>query len=125
MTGDKTIRIDPVTRLEGHGSLTLKLGKDGKVKDVQFNVNSTRFFEKFLEGRPMEEAPRIAPRICGICPIPHHLASVKAVEAAWDITPPPAAIKVRRLMIEAKQFSSHVIHFYALAAPDFVYGSGF
>ncbi|MFW9794385.1 MAG: Ni/Fe hydrogenase subunit alpha [Candidatus Thorarchaeota archaeon] len=122
MTGDKTIRIDPVTRLEGHGSLTIKLSKEGKVKDVQFNVNSTRFFEKFLEGRPMEEAPRIAPRICGICPIPHHLASVKAVEAAWDITPPPAAIKLRRLMIEAKQFSSHVIHFYALAAPDFVYG---
>jgi F420-non-reducing hydrogenase large subunit len=122
MTGDKTIKIDPVTRLEGHGTLTLKLSKEGKVKDVQFNVNSTRFFEKFLEGRPMEEAPRIVPRICGICPIPHHLASVKAVEAAWDITPPPAAIKLRRLMIEAKQFSSHVIHFYALAAPDFVYG---
>ncbi|MDH4214715.1 MAG: Ni/Fe hydrogenase subunit alpha [Candidatus Thorarchaeota archaeon] len=122
MTGEKTIKIDPVTRLEGHGTLTLKLGKDGKVKDVQFNVNSTRFFEKFLEGRPMEEAPRIAPRICGICPIPHHLASVKAVEAAWDVTPPPAAIKLRRLMIEAKQFSSHTIHFYALAAPDFVYG---
>lgn len=122
MTEEKTIRIDPVTRLEGHGSLTLKLGKDGKVKDVQFNVNSTRFFEKFLEGRPMEEAPRIAPRICGICPIPHHLASVKAVEAAWGVTPTPTAVKLRRLMIEAKQFSSHVIHFYALAAPDFVYG---
>jgi F420-non-reducing hydrogenase large subunit len=122
MTEEKTIRIDPVTRLEGHGSLTIKLGKDNKVKDVQFNVNSTRFFEKFLEGRPMEEAPRIAPRICGICPIPHHLASVKAIEAAWDVTPPPAAIKLRRLMIEAKQFSSHTIHFYALAAPDFVYG---
>ncbi|MGQ4911750.1 MAG: Ni/Fe hydrogenase subunit alpha [Candidatus Thorarchaeota archaeon] len=122
MSEDKIIRIDPVTRLEGHGSLTLKLGKDGKVKDVQFNVNSTRFFEKFLEGRPMEEAPRIAPRICGICPIPHHLASVKAVEAAWGITPPPAAVKIRRLMIEAKQLSSHAIHFYALAAPDFVFG---
>jgi F420-non-reducing hydrogenase large subunit len=122
LTEEKTIRIDPVTRLEGHGSLTLKLGKDGKVKDVQFNVNSTRFFEKFLEGRPMEEAPRIAPRICGICPIPHHLASVKAVEAAWGVTPTPTAVKLRRLMIEAKQFSSHVIHFYALAAPDFVYG---
>jgi len=122
MTEEKTIRIDPVTRLEGHGSLTLKLGKDGKVKDVQFNVNSTRFFEKFLEGRPMEEAPRIAPRICGICPIPHHLASVKAVEAAWGIKPPPAAVKIRRLMIEAKQLSSHAIHFYALAAPDFVFG---
>lgn len=122
MTDEKTIRIDPVTRLEGHGSLTIKLGKDGKVRDVQFNVGSTRFFEEFLQGRPMEEAPRIAPRICGICPIPHHLASVKAVEAAWDITPPPAAIKLRRLMIEAKQLSSHAIHFYALAAPDFVFG---
>ncbi len=122
MTDEKTIRIDPVTRLEGHGSLTIKLGKDGKVKDLQFNVNSTRFFEKFLEGRPMEEAPRIAPRICGICPIPHHLASVKAVEAAWDVTPPPAAVKIRRLMMEAKQLSSHAIHFYALAAPDFVFG---
>jgi F420-non-reducing hydrogenase large subunit len=122
MTEDKVIRVDPVTRLEGHGSLTLKLGKNGKVKDVQFNVNSTRFFEKFLEGRPMEEAPRVSPRICGICPIPHHLASVKAVEDAWDITPPPAAVKIRRLMIEAKQLSSHAIHFYALAAPDFVFG---
>ncbi|MGY5871841.1 MAG: Ni/Fe hydrogenase subunit alpha [Candidatus Thorarchaeota archaeon] len=122
MTDEKTIRIDPVTRLEGHGSLTIKLGPGNKVKDVQFNVNSTRFFEKFLEGRPMEEAPRIAPRICGICPIPHHLASVKAVEAAWGVTPPPAAVKIRRLMIEAKQLSSHAIHFYALAAPDFVFG---
>ncbi len=122
MTDEKVIRIDPVTRLEGHGSLTIKLGPGNKVKDVQFNVNSTRFFEKFLEGRPMEEAPRIAPRICGICPIPHHLASVKAVEAAWGVTPPPAAIKLRRLMIEAKQLSSHAIHFYALAAPDFVFG---
>jgi F420-non-reducing hydrogenase large subunit len=122
MTDEKTIRIDPITRLEGHGSLTIKLGPGNKVKDVQFNVNSTRFFEKFLEGRPMEEAPRISPRICGICPIPHHLASVKAVEAAWGITPPPAATKLRRLMIEAKQLSSHAIHFYALAAPDFVFG---
>ncbi|MHA2242270.1 MAG: Ni/Fe hydrogenase subunit alpha, partial [Candidatus Thorarchaeota archaeon] len=122
MATDRTIKIDPVTRLEGHGALTVKLGADGKVKDVQFNVNSTRFFEKFLEGRPMEEAPRIAPRICGICPIPHHLASVKAVEDAWDVTPPPAAIKLRRLLIEAKQLSSHAIHFYALAAPDFVFG---
>ncbi len=122
MADEQVIRIDPVTRLEGHGALTIKLGADGKVKDVQFNVTSTRFFEKFLEGRPMEEAPRIAPRICGICPIPHHLASVKAVEDAWGVTPPPAAIKLRRLLIEAKQLSSHAIHFYALAAPDFVFG---
>ena len=122
MTNEKIIRIDPVTRLEGHGALTIKLGPGNKVLDIQFNVTSTRFFEKFLVGRPMEEAIRIAPRICGICPIPHHLASVKAVEAAWDVTPPPAAVKLRRLLIEAKQLSSHAIHFYALAAPDFVFG---
>lgn len=122
MTEEKIIKIDPVTRLEGHGALTITLGPGNTVKDVQFNVGSTRFFEQFLTGRPMEEAPRIAPRICGICPIPHHLASIKAVEAAWDVTPPPAAIKLRRLMMEAKQLSSHAIHFYALAAPDFVFG---
>ncbi len=122
MSEDKIVKIDPVTRLEGHGALTITLSKDNKVKDIQYNVGSTRFFEQFLTGRPMEEAPRIAPRICGICPIPHHLASTKAVEAAWDVTPPPAAIKLRRLLIEAKQLSSHAIHFYALAAPDFVFG---
>ncbi len=122
MTEEKTVRIAPVTRLEGHGELTMKLGKDGKVKDIQFNVSSTRFFEKFLEGRFGEEAVRIAPRICGICPEPHHLAATKAVEAAWDITPPPAAVKLRRLLINAKQFSSHAIHFFALAAPDFLAG---
>ena len=118
----KEIVVDPVTRLEGHNTLKVKLGDDGSVQDVQFNITTTRFFEKFLEGRYCEHIPRITPRICGICPIPHHLASVKAVESAWDVTPPPAAIKLRRLMIEAKQFSSHTIHFYALAAPDFVYG---
>jgi F420-non-reducing hydrogenase large subunit len=122
MTEERTVKIAPVTRLEGHGELTLKLGKDGKVKDVQFNVSSTRFFEKFLEGRYGEEAVRIAPRICGICPEPHHLAATKAVEAAWDATPPPAAVKVRRLLINAKQFSSHALHFFALAAPDFLAG---
>jgi F420-non-reducing hydrogenase large subunit len=119
---EKTIRIAPVTRLEGHGELTIKLTKAGKVKDVQFNVSSTRFFEKFLEGRFAEEAVRIAPRICGICPEPHHLAATKAVEAAWDITPPPAAVKLRRLLINAKQYSSHALHFFALAAPDFLAG---
>ncbi|MFW9920603.1 MAG: Ni/Fe hydrogenase subunit alpha [Candidatus Thorarchaeota archaeon] len=122
MTEEKTVNIAPVTRLEGHGEIMMKLGKDGKVKDIQFNVSSTRFFEKFLEGRFGEEAVRIAPRICGICPEPHHLAATKAVEAAWDITPPPAAVKLRRLLINAKQFNSHAIHFFALAAPDFLAG---
>jgi F420-non-reducing hydrogenase large subunit len=118
----KTIRIDPVTRLEGHGEITLKLGPNNKVEDVQFNVSSTRFFEKFLEGRNAEHAPHLAPRICGICPIPHHLASVKAVEAAWDVKPPRPALKVRELLINAKQISSHVIHIAALQLPDLLFG---
>lgn len=114
--------IEPVTRLEGHGGIVLKLDDDGKVLDVQFNVTSTRFFEKFVEGRYMEQIPRITPRICGICPIPHHLAPTKAVEAAWDVKIPRPAFKLRELLMNAKQFSSHILHFYALAAPDFLYG---
>ncbi len=118
----KTLKIDPVTRLEGHGEITIKLGENNKVEDVQFNVSSTRFFEKFLEGRIAEHAPRIVPRICGICPIPHHLASVKAVEACWGINPPPAAWKLRDLMIQGKQLSSHVLHIAALQLPDLLFG---
>jgi F420-non-reducing hydrogenase large subunit len=115
------IKIEPVTRLEGHGSITIKLNK-GKVADVQFNVSSTRFFEKFLEGRLAEDARIIAPRICGICPEPHHLASVKAVEDAWKVNPPEPAKKLRELLLLAKQISSHALHLYVLAAPDFLLG---
>ncbi len=117
-----TIKIEPVTRLEGHLNVTIELTDDGKVKDAMARVTLTRFFEKFLEGRLMEHAPRIVPRICGICPEAHHLASIKAVEDAWDITPPTPAHKLRELLLQAKMISSHIIHFYALAAPDFVFG---
>ena len=118
----KEIVVDPVTRLEGHGGLRVVLGDDGKVQDVQFNITSTRFFEKFLEGRYCEHIPRITPRICGICPIPHHLTPTKAVEDAWGVQIPPAAYKLRQLLQNAKQYSSHALHFYALAAPDFLLG---
>ncbi|MBY8985511.1 MAG: Ni/Fe hydrogenase subunit alpha [Candidatus Lokiarchaeota archaeon] len=118
----KEIVVDPVTRLEGHGGLRIVLGDDGKVQDVQFNITSTRFFEKFLEGRYCEHIPRITPRICGICPIPHHLTPTKAVEDAWGVQIPPAAYKLRQLLQNAKQYSSHALHFYALAAPDFLLG---
>ncbi len=118
----KTIEVEPVTRLEGHGGLRLVLGDDGKVQNVQFNISSTRFFEKFLEGRYCEHIPRITPRICGICPIPHHLTPTKAVEDAWGVQIPPAAYKLRQLLQNAKQYSSHALHFYALAAPDFLLG---
>ena len=118
----KVIEVEPVTRLEGHGGLRIVIGDDGKVKDAQFNITSTRFFEKFVEGRYCEQIPRITPRICGICPIPHHLAPTKAVEAAWGVEIPTPALKLRKLMINAKQYSSHMLHFYALAAPDFLVG---
>ena len=120
----KELKIQPITRLEGHGDVTIKLGPDFKVEDAQINVTSTRFFEKFFEGRPAEHAPRLAPRICGICPIPHHLTSVKAVEGAWDIWDkiPRPAYKLRELMIQAKQVSSHVLHIAALQLPDLVFG---
>jgi F420-non-reducing hydrogenase large subunit len=117
-----TIKIEPITRLEGHLSVNIELTDEGKVKDVLARVTLTRFFEKFLEGRLMEHAPRIVPRICGICPEAHHLASIKAVEDAWDITPPTPALKLRELLLQGKMISSHIIHFYALAAPDFVFG---
>jgi F420-non-reducing hydrogenase large subunit len=118
----KEIEVEPVTRLEGHGGLRVVIGDDNKVKDVQFNITSTRFFEKFCEGRYAEHVPRITPRICGICPIPHHLAPTKAVEDAWGVKIPESALKLRKLFINAKQYSSHLLHFYALAAPDFLLG---
>jgi len=118
----KEIEVEPITRLEGHGGLKIVLGDDGNVKDVQFNITSTRFFEKFVEGRYCEHVPRITPRICGICPIPHHITPTKAVEDAWEVEIPPAAYKLRQLIMNAKQYSSHVLHFYALAAPDFLLG---
>ena len=118
----KTIEVEPVTRLEGHGGLRVVLGDNGKVQDVQFNITSTRFFEKFVEGRYCEHIPRITTNICGICPIPHHLAPTKAVEDAWGVQIPESAKKIRKLLINAKQYSSHLLHFYALAAPDFLLG---
>ncbi|MHA1489848.1 MAG: Ni/Fe hydrogenase subunit alpha [Promethearchaeota archaeon] len=118
----KEIEVEPVTRLEGHGGLRIVIGDDGKVKDAQFNVTSTRFFEKFVEGRYCEHVPRITNRICGICPIPHHLTATKAVEDAWGVEIPTPALKLRKLMMNAKQYSSHLLHFYALAAPDFLVG---
>jgi len=118
----KKIEVEPITRLEGHGGLIITLADDGTVKEVQFNTTSTRFFEKFLEGRYAEHVPRITTRVCGICPIPHHLAPTKAIEDAWGVEIPTPALKLRKLLINAKQYSSHALHFYALAAPDFLLG---
>jgi len=118
----KRVTIDPITRLEGHGKIEIFVGDDGQVAAAYFQVPELRGFEKFCEGRPVEELPRITSRICGVCPEAHHLASTKALDQVFNVEPPPAALKLRELFYCAHQIHSHIAHFYALAAPDFVLG---
>ena len=117
-----TITIDPITRLEGHGKIDIFLDDAGDVENAYFRVPELRGFEEFCRGRPVEELPRITPRICGVCPGAHHMASSKAVDAVFHIEPPPAGKKLRELFYCAHMIHSHIAHFYALAAPDFVLG---
>ncbi|MFA6216229.1 MAG: Ni/Fe hydrogenase subunit alpha [Candidatus Omnitrophota bacterium] len=118
----KKITIDPVTRLEGHGKIDIFLNDAGDVENAYFQVPELRGFEKFCEGRNVEELPRITPKICGVCPEAHHLAAAKAVDAVYKVDPPPAAKKLRELFYCAHIIHSHIAHFYALAGPDFIVG---
>jgi len=118
----KRITIDPITRLEGHGKIEIFLNDEGEVNNVYFQVPELRGFEKFCEGRPVEELPAITAKICGVCPGCHHMASGKAVDAVFGVEPPPTAKKLRELFYMAHFIHSHTAHFYALAAPDFVLG---
>jgi F420-non-reducing hydrogenase large subunit len=118
----KKITIDPITRLEGHGKIEIFLNDKGEVSNVYFQVPELRGFEKFCEGRPVEELPAIVAKICGVCPGCHHMASGKAVDAVFGVEPPPTAKKLRELFYMAHFVHSHIAHFYALAAPDFVVG---
>jgi len=112
------IRIDPLTRVEGHGNVIIRL-KEGKIREVELNVvESPRFFERMLQGKPAEEAPRLSERICGICYVDHHLASIKAVEAAWGVEPPETAVMLRRLLHNGGFVTSHVLHGAFLCLPD-------
>jgi F420-non-reducing hydrogenase large subunit len=118
----RRISIDPITRLEGHGKIEIFLDERGAVQNCYFQVPELRGFEKFVEGMPVEEVPRVVTRICGVCPAAHHLASGKAVDAVYGVDPPPAAKKLRELFYAAHFIHSHIAHFYALAAADFVMG---
>jgi F420-non-reducing hydrogenase large subunit len=118
----KTILIDPITRLEGHGKIHLFVNDDGSLANAYFQVPELRGFEKFCQGRPVEEMCRITTRICGVCPDAHHLAAAKAADAVYGVTIPPAARKLRELMYNAFFSGDHTTHFYALAGPDFVCG---
>ena len=116
------IVIDPVTRIEGHAKITIYLDDEGNVADAKFHVVEFRGFEKFCEGRPLGEMPGITPRICGICPVSHLLASAKAADAILAVDIPPAAEKLRRLMNLAQIIQSHALSFFHLSAPDFLLG---
>ena len=118
----KHIKIDPVTRLEGHGKIDIFLNDDGEVANCYFQVPELRGFEKFAQGRPVEELPRITTRICGVCPEAHHMASAKACDDVYKVQIPSAGKKLRELLYNTFYTTDHTVHFYALGGPDFVVG---
>lgn len=118
----KKITIDPVSRVEGHGKVTIQLDEQGNAVSSQFHVQEFRGFEKFCEGRMVWEMPLITTRICGICPVSHHLAAAKAADALLGVEIPPAAAMLRELMHVAQFIHSHSLHFFYLAAPDLLIG---
>jgi len=118
----RRITIKPITRLEGEAKIDIFLNDEGNVDNAYFQVVELRGFERFCQGRPAEEMPRITTRICGVCPGAHHMASSKAVDAVFGVDPPEPAKKLRELFYCAHIIHSHLVHFYAFAAPDFVLG---
>ncbi|MDH7563453.1 MAG: Ni/Fe hydrogenase subunit alpha [Candidatus Bathyarchaeota archaeon] len=118
----KEVVIDPITRLEGHGKITIFLDNQGEVENVYFQVPELRGFEKFCEGRRAEDLPIITTRICGVCPVAHHMASAKALDAAFNVEPTKTAKKLRELEYVAYYIYDHILHFYFLGGPDFVVG---
>jgi len=118
----KRITIDPITRLEGHGKIEIFLNDNGNVEKAFFQVPELRGFEKFSEGRMAEEMPRITPKICGVCPTAHHMASGKALDDLFHVTPPSPAKKIRELINSAFMAEDHTLHFFFLGGPDFIVG---
>ena len=116
------ITIEPVTRIEGHAKVTIRLKDDGTVEHAYLHINEFRGFEKFCEGRMYFEMPSITPRICGICPVSHHLASAKACDDLMGCPPPRPASLLRELMHMGQIIQSHGMHFFELAGPDLLLG---
>lgn len=118
----RTITLAPVTRIEGHAKVTINLDDAGNVADTFVHIVELRGFEKFCIGRPVEELPRITTSICGVCPWSHHLASAKANDAVFGVTPPSAGRKLRELCNAIAFTEEHILHFFFLAGADFVMG---
>ena len=121
-TGLRRVAIDPVSRVEGHGKVTILLDAQNRVQQVRLHIVEFRGFEKFIEGRPYWEIPVMVQRLCGICPVSHHLAASKAFDRVLGTTVTPSAQKIRRLMHYAQVMQSHALHFFYLAAPDLLFG---
>ena len=116
--------IEPLTRVEGHGKVTILMNEDHDVEQVRLHIVEFRGFERFIIGRPYWEVPVIVQRLCGICPVSHHLAAAKAMDrivGGEQLT--PTAEKVRRLMHYGQMFQSHALHFFHLSSPDLLFGT--
>jgi len=122
-TEHRKVVINPVTRVEGHGKVTLHLDPAGHITEARFHIIEFRGFERFIQGRPYWEAPTVVQRLCGICPVSHHLCASKAMDGVVGVdTLSSTAEKMRRLMHYGQTFQSHVLHFYHLASPDLLFG---
>ncbi|MDP3927201.1 MAG: nickel-dependent hydrogenase large subunit, partial [Hydrogenophaga sp.] len=121
--GLRRVVIDPVSRVEGHGKVTLLLGDDNRIQQVRLHIVEFRGFEQFIVGRPYWEVPVMVQRLCGICPVSHHLAATKALDrvvGGWPV--PEAADQIRRLMHYGQIVQSHALHFFHLSSPDLLFG---
>lgn len=116
------ITIDPVTRLEGHGKIEIFLDDEGNVANTYLQIPELRGFEKFCEGRRVEEMPNITSRICGVCPEAHSMASLKALDSVFQVEPSNSVKKIRELLYSAFQFADKMTNFYILSGPDFIVG---
>ena len=117
-----TIVVNPITRVEGHGKITIQLKDDGSVDNVRMHVTQFRGFEVFTKGRDFREMPVITPRTCGICPVSHHLAAAKACDAIIGVKLTPSAGKLRELMHMGQMVQSHTLSFFHLSSPDLLFG---
>ncbi|RLD58777.1 MAG: Ni/Fe hydrogenase subunit alpha [Bacteroidetes bacterium] len=122
----KKITIEPVTRVEGHGKVTIHIDDEGNIAQSRLHIVEFRGFERFVQGRPYWEAPVLVQRLCGICPVSHHLAAAKALDvivgAGTGDGLTPTGDKMRRLMHYGQMFQSHVLHFFHLVSPDLLFG---
>lgn len=123
MSNSKRVIIEPVTRVEGHGKVSILLDENNKVTQARFHIVEFRGFERFVQGRPYWEIPVLVQRLCGICPVSHHLAAAKAMDKIVGVDKlTPTAEKMRRLMHYGQMFQSHALHFFHLVSPDLLFG---